>query len=176
VTVTFPDGVSSQGNASLWYLPAIVNITGTPKVLVSEFGAATAVNLSGMIYGFTINVDQGTADDIRYGSTQTFEIPGRVKLTGDTLDYVYDPQAPTSATYGAYKNLKLNVSGYLVDRRGVDVNTAAAATQIVDVYPVKFGNQTRKAIDPSAEGVKFQISQRFFITGQAIYDVPVAVS
>lgn len=175
MTVTFPDGVVAQAAASLWYVPAIVNLA-TPKVLVSEFGAASVVNLTGMIYGFAINSDQGTSEDIRYGSAQTFEIPGRVKLTGDSLEYVYDPQAPTSATYTAYKYLKLGTAGYLVDRRGIDVSVAAANTQIVDVYPVKFGAQSRKSIDPGAEGDKFKITQRFFVTGLAIYDVPVSTS
>lgn len=176
MTVTFPDGVVTQGMASLWFLPAIANLTA-PKVLVSEFSAASAINLTGMIEGFGVNADQSSGTDVRYGSTQVYQIPGRVTLSpSGTLNYVYDPQNPTSATYGAYLGLKLNTKGYLVNRLGVAVATAPAATQTVDVYPVQFGDQTRAPIDPTADAEKFKINQAWFIVGARVADVPVATS
>lgn len=176
MTVSFPDGVSSQGAANLFYLPTIT-LLATPKVLVSEFSLTGAFDASGQIYGFNVNADQGTSTDVRYGSTKTTERPGRTNVTGDTLEYVYDPQAPTSATYAAYKTWKEGVIGYLVERRGLPINTAVAATQVVDVYKVQFGRQSRKSVDPTAEGDLFKVTQRYFILNAVDYlDVPVATS
>lgn len=171
MTVVFPDGVDAQGNAALWFLPAISNLTTGPTV--AEFTAG--VNLSCAIDGFAPTSDQTTTTDLRYCSTQTYEQPGRVTVSIDAISYVYDPQAPTNATtYKHYNTLKQGTKGYLVNRLGVGVNTAIAAAQVVDVYPVVAGAQGRQAIDPSAEGSKIKVTQKFFVTGQVIYDRAVA--
>jgi hypothetical protein len=170
MTVNFPDGVDAQGNASLWFLPAIADPSAPT---LAEFAAG--VNLSCAIDGFSAPSEQGSSQDIRYCSKQNFENPGRVTTTIDPIAYVYDPQDPTNNTeYKHYNVLKAGVKGYLVNRLGVDVNTAIAATDVVDVYPVTAGNQSRQAIDPSAEGSKIKILQKFFVTGPVAYDAVVA--
>lgn len=171
MTAVFPDGVDAQGNAALWFLPAIADIVTGPSI--AEFTAGTI--LSCAIDGFSPSSDQSTSTDLRYCSTATFEQPGRVTVSIDPINYVYDPQAPTNATmYKHYTTLKQGVKGFLVNRLGKDVNLAVAVTQVVDIYPVTCGAQARQPIDPSAEGSKIKITQKFFVTGQVIYDRAIA--
>lgn len=170
MTVTFPDGIDAQGNAALWFLPAIGNTTTGPTL--AEFTAG--VNLSCAIDGFSAPSEQASTNDIRYCSTQQFETPGRVTTTIDPINYVYDPQDPDNATeYKHYSTLVAGLTGYLVNRLGVNVNTAPVAAQVVDLYPVTAGVQARMAIDASAEGSKIKVTQKFFVTGPVKYDVPV---
>jgi hypothetical protein len=49
--------------------------------------------------------------------------------------------------------------------------TPLAVGQFVDVYPVQFGAQRRVAVDPSAEGGKFEIVQKPFVIGTVLEDV-----
>src|SRR4051812_11956234 len=120
MTVAFPDGIDAQGNAALWFVPALVNPL-LPKLSELTAGA----NLSCAIDGFSAPSEQASTNDIRYCSTQQFETPGRVTTTIDPLNYVYDPQEPDNATeYKHYTTLTVGVRGFLVNRLGVDVNTA----------------------------------------------------
>ena len=170
MTVAFPDGIDAQGNAALWFLPAIADPTSPT---VSEFTAG--VNLSCAIDGFSAPSEQASTNDIRYCSTQQFETPGRVTTTIDPINYVFDPQEPDNAIeYKHYNTLVAGSRGFLVNRLGMDVNTAPLAGQYVDVYPVTAGVQARQAIDPSAEGAKIKVTQKFFVTGPVRYDALVA--
>lgn len=175
---TFPIGVAAQGLASLWFLPAIAGLTSTtPKILVSEFSAATAVNLTGMVDAFGVAATQDSGTDIRYGSTQVFGVPGRTTLApAGALDYVYDPQKPAAPEYGAYTVLKDGTIGFFVNRLGLDIHTAPAAGQYVDIYPIQVGRQNRKQLDPTASAAKYKVEQLWFIVGPAVDDVLVATA
>lgn len=172
MTVFYPEGVSSQGNESLIFVPTLAN-PAAPKV--SELTGAGAINLSFAARGFEPQSEQASVPDVRLGSRQTFETPGRVNKTLNDITYVYDPQGeeddPDNVHYDA---MKRGVTGYLVDRRGLDAETVAvAAAQKVDVYPVQLGDQRRVAIDPSAEGGKFEVIQKPFVTGLVREDAVV---
>lgn len=169
MTVYFPEGVDAQGNESLLWVPAIAD-TSAPKL--TELTATGAVNVSCAVRGFSPTAEQGTSEDIRLCSTESFENPGRVKNSIDDLDYVYDPQAADGSTTNKhYEVLVQGAKGFLVDRRGFNAQTEALAVgQKVDVYPVTLGAQRRKAVDPSAEGGKFEISQKPFVSGPVAKD------
>jgi hypothetical protein len=172
VTLYAVEGVSTQGNETVIYVPTLAD-PAVPDVS-SEVGAAvaTALNLGYAFRGFSTTSEQPTTEDIRLASVQSFESPGRVKPTIDDVTYVYDPQAPADTADNVhYETLKPGVTGYLIDRRGIPATTAPAAGQIVDVYPIICGAQRRAPVDPSAEGGKFEIIQKFFITGTVEYDV-----
>jgi hypothetical protein len=172
VTLYTVDGVSSQGNETVIFVPTIGTLTA-PTVI--ELTGASALNLGYALRGFAPNSEQGTSDDIRLASVQTFENPGRVKKSIDDITYVYDPQAVVpSASNKHYETLKVNVKGYMVDRRGVPATTAVNTGQIVDIYPVQMGDQRRVAIDPSAEGGKFEIIQKPFVIGLVVPDAKVS--
>lgn len=171
MTLYSVEGVSSQGNETVIYVPAIAVVTAPT---VAELTGASALNLGYALRGFSPASEQGTSEDIRLASTQTFENPGRVRKTIDDITYVYDPQAAAGvASNKHYQALKLGVKGFLVDRRGIPATTAVIAGQFVDIIPVQFGDQRRVAVDPSAEGGKFEIIQKPFVTGLVVPDVAV---
>lgn len=172
MTLYAVEGVSTQGNETVIYVPTLA-VPSAPDIS-SEVGSAvaTALNLGFALRGFSPSAEQGTSEDVRLASVQTFESPGRVKPTIDDVTYVYDPQAPADTDENAhYETLKPGVTGYLIDRRGIPATTVPAVGQLVDVYPIQCGAQRRVAVDPSAEGGKFEIIQKFFITGTVLYDV-----
>lgn len=171
MTLYAVEGVSTQGTETVIYVPALANIL-TPKLTEVGTGVTTALNLGYALRGFEPQSEQGSSDDIRLASVQTFENPGRNKISLNDITYLYDPQAPTAtASNKHYETLKLNVKGYLIDRRGIAATTAPAIGQIVDVYTVQFGAQRRVAVDPSAEGGKYEIIQKPFVIGLCAFDV-----
>lgn len=171
MTLYAVEGVSTQGNETVIYVPALAN-PSAPKLTEVGAGVATALNLGYALRGFSPSSDQGTSEDIRLASVQTFENPGRVKETLDDITYVYDPQATTGAAGNKhYDVLKLNVKGFLIDRRGIPATTPPAVGDKVDIYPVQFGSQRRVGVDPSAEGGKFEIIQKPFVIGTVLKDI-----
>jgi hypothetical protein len=97
-----------------------------------------------------------------------------VKKSLDDITYVYDPQAAVStASNKHYEVLKQGVKGFLIDRRGIPATTPLAIGDKVDVYPIQLGDQRRVAVDPSAEGGKFEIVQKPFVIGLVLEDVAV---
>jgi hypothetical protein len=141
-----------------------------PKL--TELNAVTSVNVSCFLSGFQPQGSQDSAEDRRLCSEQIFEDPGDVAISIDNIEYVYYPQSTAPDPLNkAYEILQNGVAGYLVDRRGLNARTAALAIgQKVDVYPVRMGEQFRQAVDPSAQGGKFRISQKAFVTGPYEYD------
>lgn len=173
MTVVFPDGVRSRGNESVIF---VATIADPEAPTVAELTAVTSVNVSCFLTGFAPQVSQESAEDIRLCSEQIFEDPGDVQVSIDNIEYVYYPQATApAATNKAYELLKNGTTGYLVDRRGLNARTVAiAAAQLVDVYPVRLGEQARMPLDPGQQGGKFRITQKPFVTGPYYYDSVVA--
>lgn len=169
MTVVYPEGVRSRGNESVLFVPVILDPLA-PKL--TELNAVGAVNISCWLSGFQPQGSQESAEDRRLCSQQIFEDPGDVQISIDNIEYVYYPQATApTANNKAYEILKLDATGYIVDRRGLNARTAVLAiTQLVDIYPVRLGEQFRQAVDPTQQGGKFRISQKAFVTGPYYYD------
>jgi hypothetical protein len=169
VTVVYPEGVRARGNENVRFLLAVADPL---EVTLAEVNASLGVDLSCFLSGFSPTGSQESAEDRRLCSQQIFEDPGDVQVTIDNLEYVYYPQsAPADPNNKAYDTLKLDTVGWLLDRRGLNARTVAyAADQIVDLYPVRLGEQFRQPVDPSAQGGKFRISQKAFVTGPYYYD------
>lgn len=170
MTAVFPEGVVAQGNGAVWFVPAIADVNAPT---VTELNAGW--NISCAVDGFSPGGDQGTSTDIRYCSTQQFEIPGRQTVTIDAIAYVYDPQEPDNVEmYEYYTELTPGRKGYMVNRLGLPFDTPAAAGQFVNLYPVTLGARNDVAIDPSAEGTKIKVSQKPFVSGPVRRDVALA--
>ena len=123
------EGVSTQGAETVIFSPTIANIAA-PKLTEIGSGVVTALNLGYALRGFAPTGEQGSSEDIRLASVQTFENPGRAKLSIDDITYVYDPQAaPATASNKHYEALKEGVKGYLVDRRGIPATTIPAGVR-----------------------------------------------
>jgi hypothetical protein len=157
-----PPGVSSLGNETLLWVPAIAVLTA---MTVAEATATGAVNVSFAARGFSPGGDQGTSTDIRLGTKVAYENPGRFNPTIDDITYVYDPQAVDAAPVNKHYNTLIEGAiGYLVDIRGLDATTwAATAAQKYVVYPVQLGAQRPVGIDPTSEGGKFEFIQKPYV-------------
>ena len=177
MSVYYPDGVDAQGNEAVIFVTTLAD-PNAPTV--TELTGSSAVNLSCALRGFSPGGDQGSTTDTRLCSTQEFESPGRFAPSIDDLNYVYDPQAEVgTATNKHYEVMKPGVKGFIIDRRGIASGIdglPVVADQLVDVYPVTLGYQRRTPIDPSAEGGKFEITQKAFVTGPARYDKAVVTA
>jgi hypothetical protein len=174
MTVVYPEGVRARGNESVIFVPGVIAVPTAPTI--AELTAVGTVNISCWLSGFQPQGNQDSVEDRRLCSEQIFEDPGDVAISIDNLEYVYYPQAATpSATNKAYEVMKRDVTGYVVDRRGLNARTVAiAAAQKVDIYPVRLGEQFRMPLDPGEQGGKFRITQKAFVTGPYEYDAVVA--
>ena len=162
-------GIDARGKGTVIYVPAIANLL-SPKV--SELTAAVAVNLSSILYTFNVTGEQSTVDRTKYCSTSIGQSLGAAKYKVDPMVYDYDPQNIEAAdTYGYYAKLTPLSVGYLVDRRGLLRNVAPTAGQLIDIYPVQLGVQSRVAIDPTAEGEKLRISQAVAVISDPVFDI-----
>lgn len=171
MTEFYPEGVSALGNESVIFVPALAD---QDAPTVAELTDAAAVNLSCALRGFSPTSEQASVQDVRLCTREAAETPGRVSNSIDDVTYVYDPQNLEDPDNAHYAALKSGTKGFLVDRRGLDARTEAiAAGQIVDVYPVEMGAQRRVAVDPGADGAKFEIVQKPFVTGPVSWDAVV---
>lgn len=157
-----PPGVSTLGNETLLWVPAIAVLSAAT---VAELTATNVLNVSFAVRGFTPGGDQGTSTDIRLGTRVAYENPGRFSPTIDDITYVVDPQAATAAANNKHVELMVEGAiGYLVDIRGINPETwVATAAQKYTAYPVQLGAQRQVGIDPTSEGGKFEIIQKPYI-------------
>lgn len=170
MTVSFPDGVATAGNEAVWFVPAIKDVT---KPAITELTAGHPLQCA--ITTFSTGADQGTVEDVRLCSTETYGSPGSISYKVDPLEYVYDPQKPEDvAKYGYYAAMKPNTPGFMVDRRGIPHGTPFKAGDVVDIYPITMGAQTRVPVEGGDKGGgKFKTRQQMFISGPVQYDVKV---
>lgn len=175
MTDVFPEGVASEGNLKVVYVPDIVDLTAPTD---DELNAAGAVDLTMYIKTLAAAIDQGQFDDRRLGSRETFPAPGRVTRNPVELTYVYAPQAaPATAGNKAYDTLKLDVEGFLVWRWGMANEGAFVAAQIVTAGPVRCGGQFKVPPDTgNNEGEKLSVSQKIYYTGPVKEDVDVVAA
>lgn len=162
MTIITPEGVSTLGNESVWFIPAIANpVAG---ITVAEATAGTPLQTA--INAFVAQGEQGVTSDMRLSSVEEYENPGRNKVSIEPFEIVYDPQDLTNATtYKAYSVLPEGTSGFLVDRRGLPHATAWAVTQDVIIYPVKIGAHNEVPVEAGSEGNKFKVKIKAYISG-----------
>lgn len=172
MTLIVPPGVPADGTVQLVFAPLFASPT-SPK-LATEAKAAGALDLTCYVdpSSFGYANDQDTVTDDRLCAKTSYELPGRSKWSLDNLLYIMDPQNPASVSNKAYATLQPGISGFLMVRWGLDVDTTPlTAGQIVDVVPIKTGAQVKQK--PEANSV-LKVSQKFFITGPIAFDVPLA--
>jgi len=145
VSASFPVGVPADGNVKVVFVPTIAD----PKApTLAELNATSALDITCGVTGggFTTSTDVQTLTDERLCSTQTFEDVGTFTYAIDDIEYIIDPQdvSPTGENK-IYKTLVPGTAGFIVVRYGVAYDTAFAAGDVVDVYPVKLGPQVKSA-------------------------------
>jgi hypothetical protein len=166
--MTQPASNPSDGMLKVVYVPTLADPTAPTQ---TELRAGTVIDLSCYLTGdgFTTGTNETAAVDERLCSVQTFEQPGRYT---DTLDvkYIYRQQEPSSASNKAYTTLKRLTVGYAVSRYGIPYATDLTTGDVVDVTPIKCGQQIKM---PRADNEVFKVQQKLFITGVVQRDVAV---
>lgn len=170
MTAVEPTGINVAGKVSLYFVPAIAN-TGAPKL--TEMNAVASVNLSKIVYAWDPNGAQAVSDRSRYGSKTAGKSLGRTAYDPAELEYDDHPQNATPGTgeYAHVGKLTPGLTGFLVDRRGLDVDLALAVGQRVDVYPCKLGDQIPMAAVGTNEGETLRLHQKIVVVGDPVRSV-----
>jgi hypothetical protein len=171
MTVVIPTAVVADGKMAVLWVPTggIADVTAPAE---AELIAGTVTNITGYLTadGFNTTSEEQTVADERLSTTQSFAAPGRYSR-GLTIKYVYDQQAAPGDTENvAYETLKRGTQGYIVVRSGVDYDTAFADGDIVDVWPVTCGVQSK--VSPEANTV-LRVEQTMHVRNAVQTDVTV---
>lgn len=166
---TVLDGVSSNETVSLKWVETLANPSAPD--LSTEINAVSSVALECLIDGgFDIDFTVERKDLRRMCSRQVRQRSGPVTYSVQDVFVVYDPQdlaAPVSAAYAALTD---GATGYLVERRGVHVDTAWAVGDLVRVIPVEVANANPA---PPEDDDELKARVAFTVIGQVLKDVAI---
>ena len=166
---TVLDGVSSNETISLRWVESIANPLAPS--LATEINAVSSVALECLVVGnFNIDFSVDRTQLRRMCSRQVRERSGPVTYSVQDLFVVYDPQDMAADVSKAYAALTDGASGYLVERRGVHVDTAWAAGDLVRVIPVEVANANPA---PPEDDNELQARVAFTVIGEVQKDVAV---
>lgn len=135
--MTQPASVMSDGMVLVLWVPTL----GDPaQPGLSELTAPSVLDLSCYLtdQGWDPQITEANAADPRLCSKEDFAQPGR-RSTQIPLIYVTNPDDPTNDE-AALTLIELS-TGFLVERRGIDAETALAVGDLVSVFPNKLGVQ-----------------------------------
>lgn len=140
MTLNILPGVPLAGTLSLTFVPADTATfdPAAPSVALSV-GATEVVAQclipSGTYTGVTTEVNR-----IRKGracSTTPYYVRGEKQVNIERVQVIYDPQDLTADISAAYAALVPETQWYMIDRRGVDGQTALTVGDVVDVVKVE---------------------------------------
>ena len=164
---TVPPGFVADASLRVWVVTTIAN-TAAP-IAATEVGAGTTIDATCYLTnGFAPDAAVATISDDRLCLAQILEDKGVTTWSISELEYVYDVQTPASVSNKLYAGLPENASVYIVARYGMNVDTAAAAGQKVDVFPVKMGPPVKL---PPERNTKGRVKQKPFVNGVVQRDV-----
>lgn len=167
MTQPIPKSVNTNGTMLALFVPTIANYMAGPTL--AELTDPAVIDLTPYIVGdgFTPETSENNVEDPRLCSKQIYEARGDFT---DSLEIVYtfNPSSPSDDE--ARAGLPAGTRGFLVVRWAVDYETALAAGQEVDIYPVEMGVQRKRP--PSRNGVH-AITQKPFVVGAVARDVTI---
>lgn len=157
-----PAAVAADGNIRV----AFCTTLSTTSPTAAACTAGTDLSFYLVPDGLKPGLDQQQITDDRLADTQTFEAPGRFKLTLDELKFVINPtSAPDNAALTA---LVKDATGFLVVRYGISAATAFAAAQKVDIWPITVGITLKQP--PEANSVLKAVT-KVFVTNSVVQDI-----
>ena len=163
---TVPPGFVADASLRVW---VVTTIADTAAPTAAEINAGTTIDATCYLTnGFSPDAAVATISDDRLCLAQILEDKGATTWSISELEYVYDVQTPASVSNKLYAGLPENASVYIVARYGMNVDTAAAATQKVDVFPVKMGPPVKL---PPERNTKGRVKQKPFVNGVVQRDV-----
>lgn len=156
----------ADGNVKIVFVPTLAD-PAAPTV--AELTGAGVIDLSCYLTadGWTPGLDEQVVADERLCSVQTFEQPGR---SGRTLAIKYVENPGSATDNKAFDTLAPGTSGVIVERRGVAHDTAFAAADVVNTWPITAGQYDPQP--PEANSV-LKVSQKAFVTGTVHIGVAV---
>ena len=170
MVLSVPPGVDALGRRNFIFVP-------TDTLSVAVLTGSTAVDLTCYMTkgtaGFTSDTQRGT--DERECTLVAAEVMGNTTYGMNDLEYVWEPQDLTG-TSATNKALNLmgprsgGTTGFIVVRYGILQDTALAAGQKVDKFPVTLGPQLPKAVDGSNPAEKLKITQSVVINQGAVFN------
>jgi len=164
---TVPPGFVADASLRVWVVTTIAN-TAAP-IAATEVGAGTTIDATCYLTnGFAPDAAVATISDDRLCLAQILEDKGVTTWSISELEYVYDVQNAASVSNKLYAGLPENASVFIVARYGMSVDTAAAAGQKVDVFPVKMGPPVKL---PPERNTKGRVKQKPFVNGVVQRDV-----
>jgi hypothetical protein len=161
MSLVMPEGVPTLGNISVKAVATIAD-PAAPK-LATEIDAVGSQDISLHLYpagwGPTADTPVGTAP-ARLGSRAIRQSLNRTTYSMPALQYVCDPQAAEGDPgQEAFDLLKEGVQIHLLERRGLDAETAAwAVGQNTRDHHITLGPQVHMG-DPTDENAEFYIMQ-----------------
>lgn len=167
---TVPPGFVADASLRVWIVMSLAN-PAAPS-LATEINAASTIDATCYLTnGFSPDASVATISDDRLCLKQLLEDKGVSTWSIEELNYIYDVQNAASVSNKLYAGLPENASVFIVARYGLDVDTAAAAGQKVDVFPVKMGPPVKL---PPERNTKGRVKQKPFVNGVVQRDVAIA--
>lgn len=160
MTMVMPEGTPTLGNTKLKAVVAVAAMAA-PK-LATEINAVSSVDVSCFIYpaGWNPTGSQGKGTKPRrVCETSQRDSLNSVQWTAPSLQYVYDPQEDGSDPANAAKTLLVEGSViYIVERRGLNADTAFAVVDQTRTHYLRLGAQIPSG-DITDENGEFFIMQ-----------------
>lgn len=166
MTQPIPASVTTNGTMLALFVETLADYTAPT---VAELTAGTVIDLTCYLTGDGLSTEttENNVEDPRLCSKQVYEQRGDFSNTME-LTYVFNPGS--AADDEARLGLPPGTRGYIALRWATDHETAIAANQEVDVYPVEMGAQRKQT--PGRNSVH-RIMQKPFVTGEVARDVAV---
>jgi hypothetical protein len=154
----------ADGNVKVAYVPTIADISAPTA---TELNAGTDLECLITADGLSISVDEAVVALPALCETFDAESPGRAKYAIDLT--LYRHQAAVDDV--GWTTLIRGLSGYLVVRYGVDVDTTWTAAQNALVFP---GTAGERKPNPTTANGGVTFGSRWYVTEQPELDAVVA--
>ena len=165
---TVPPGFVADASLRVWFVTTLAN-PAAPTV--AEINAGTTVDATCYFTaGFAPDASVATITDDRLCLAVVLEDKGVTTWMIADYEAIYDVQNAASISNKLYAATVENASGFYVARYGLNVDTAVAAAQKVDVFPVKMGPRPKL---PPERNTKGRFKQKAFVNGVPQIDVAI---
>lgn len=135
--MTEPASVPFDGNTLVLWVPTIAD-PEYPTLTELTGGSVFDATCYFTDTGWAPTMTESAVTDNRLCSTDDFGAPGR-RAHSLPMVYVTNPESPNDDE--ARTTFEYMEEGYIVERVGIPYDTALAAWDFVDVYPVVLGDQ-----------------------------------
>lgn len=164
MSVVFPQAVTALGRKKVLILTT--EPADYDAVTVAEAGAAVTAGLEATMYFLGTFAPGGSQNKgtgpRRVGEGSQLQRLGLATYEAPRLEYVHDPQgADSDVTNKVKAALDPGIEVWILERAGIDVDTAMAATQKYRLHHLELGEQF---FAPSGDG-EFDIEQVMQETG-----------